>query len=857
MWFAQDPGGTHTQIYIEDRGMRTKPLCSIVIGTFIALAGCAGTQPLPERKPDTTTSGPQVLPRLSTYLQTVLVQGQLPPHLQEDETLIRGLQHSEFGTRADYQAWITDFRAYNRRLEKLQGYEPIPILRAWKDEPLDIPWRVNAWIRDMTDTPADVPGCLQQVRRLLEARTGRRFPDPATPGAEPDPTAGAMDRFTAAFLAAATAVDQTALGRITPDHRRLLRFVVPWICRTNGRFQAKSKGAPPYGFHWRFQPPDPFKPNDLLTSKFGLFVPMELGSQTGVYHFLRALAGQPVRTNGIMQDHGSPAAHPEFEHELEPAGYATALQSLAQVLGPDTLRELLAELTARDDTAADPAAAASRNHVVLQEQTRYGLILVGGSGPNVYDATQAAVIIDLAGDDEYRFAEPQHGIGNWPVTVILDFAGNDLYQSNGVGGPAAGILGIGLLVDRQGDDRYCQGTSAGFQPRAQSAQTLLKTDPEGKRTQIVPPVTVFGSPGRARQPGATLNAGFAFGAGFLGIGCLIDEAGNDVYIGQKYVFGAAMWAGIGTLHDRAGDDLYVAGLASIGVGINAGIGLLHDRSGQDHYQCLGLHESGYSTGKEWDNGFDGAGIGYGSSWRAEARDDRPAARWQATFGGGIGIVRDRAGDDSYVAGSFSVASGYAGGAGCLLDDNGNDTYFVKRGPGGINHSGWSGNHSLGNGCHRGVGLLLDRNGNDRYSASNLGGGTAWDLGIGFLLDLGGDDLLTDLHGKDVGGNTGWGAAKALGVSFHWGGTDHYERHGFADAAAIAPGYPGKGGNFSFFLDIGPERDQYPKDWPDNGVRLSGIAQSPETDGVTFPAGIGLFVDGDWPFEPIRNAGPAE
>ena len=214
-----------------------------------------------------------------------------------------------------------------------------------------------------------------------------------------------------------------------------------------------------------------------------------------------------------------------------------------------------------------------------------------------------------------------------------------------------------------------------------------------------------------------------------------------------------------------------------------------------------------------------------------------------TLGGGVGLVCDADGNDSYIGSGFGVASGYAGGLGAVVDRAGDDTYFVKRGPGGSSTSGWSGNHALANGCHRGVGYLLDNAGNDRYSGSNLGGGTAWDLGLGYLLDLGGDDRLTDLYGQPGGGSTGWGAAKAFAVSFHSGGIDTYERGSFGDASAIADGYPGVGGNFSFFIDVGPEQDTYPQPGWNNTARLGGVAWTREADGKEYPQGIGLFLDG--------------
>ena len=102
--------------------------------------------------------------------------------------------------------------------------------------------------------------------------------------------------------------------------------------------------------------------------------------------------------------------------------------------------------------------------------------------------------------------------------------------------------------------------------------------------------------------------------------------------------------------------------------------------------------------------------------------------------------------------------------------------------------------------------------------------------------------MTDLHGKGAGGNAGWGAAKAFGVCFNDGGRDVYQRSTLGDASAIGDGYPGAGGNFSFFFDVGPEEDTYPAGYTNNTIRLGGV-HSVRIDGRDYPEGIGLFLDG--------------
>lgn len=791
---------------------------------------------------------------LSDVLKGVLEKGKLPSTVPTNEA--PGLGDSSNGVVADFKAWVTFYRDYITQNDTYNGVIPVPLLAQWRHDPLDIPWRVEQWERRIVDTPAGIEGALNSAINLVGAlpeETAASRPVKTAPAARQAPApqqeapaiplSPATARWVQQFAAASEIVDREALGAVTPESRRLMQFVVPWICSVGEPFTNKSKGAPGYCFNWYFEPSDPFGPGDTVTTLSKLPIPREFSSQdgarpyAGISSYLYQLAGQslPPSTNAVQ-----PSA---TYGTVNMAAMGKALEILRGMLVREKLESWKQALLKTPDIQTLVPGVDGTVKAVLDSP--YGRIVIGGPGWNVYRDVDAAVIIDLGGDDDYVFTKSEQQIGVFPVSMIVDYEGDDLYQVARVGGPGVGILGISVLLDLKGNDRYCQGLSPLFEPRKNTRDTLVEKDPEGVDTRIVPFVKVYGDPAKPDQPGVLLDAGFGFGAGFCGVGVLVDEEGDDLYLGQKYVFGAAMWRAVGLLQDGGGNDVYVTGLASIGVGINGAFGVLDDRGGNDHYQCLGLHESGYSAGQEWDNGYDGWGIGGGSSWRAENRGKEP----KPTMGGGIGLVHDGGGDDSYTGSSMGMAAGYAGGVGAIVDDGGNDTYFVKRGPAGDNRSGWSGNHALGNGCHRGIGYLLDRAGNDRYSASGLGGGSGWDLGIGYLMDLGGDDALIDLHGKNEGGNTGWAAACSLAVSFQKGGTDTYERTTYGDAANLGDGYPQTGGNFGFFIEVGPEKDVYPgkeggpRRYDNNTARADQSKPKKEADGKDYSQGIGLFVDG--------------
>jgi hypothetical protein len=771
------------------------------------------------------------LTALSQRLTAILLQARLDG-LTLDAAKRDALLQPDYGVMADYRAWIDNVRDYSAKVAVFQSYRDLAAVAELTGDPINVPWRLDTWARGVTALPrkAGNPG-LEQAASAWGVVAGPK----AVARVKAASGAMTLQKMSAALTAAARTIDAEALGAVTAEERALLRAVIPWVCRSGEPFFHKSKGSPYYGMEMQFAPNFPIKAGDAAT------IPAKLHSVTGLARYLHALAGQPVTDpTPFLKETGE---HPRFTGRVDDAAMGKALAGLRAVLSPAAL--------GRVQTALEQHAALGlkinlmhpgvTGQIVAMEDTPYGAVIVGGAGVNSYTDVDALAIFDLGGDDDYLYTKPEASIGVRGLQVIVDYAGDDLYRTQGVGGPGAGLLGIGILIDLAGNDRYCQGLSPLFQPRAQTRATLVAPDPEGVQTNLVPFTTLYGNPRKPEEKGVMLDAGFAFGAGFLGIGVLVDAAGDDLYLGQKFAFGCGFWHGAGVLHDGAGQDVYASGLASLGAGINGAMGLLDDRAGDDHYQCLGTFESAYSAGQDWDNGYMSSGTGFGSSWRAEMRGDAPPRK--PTLGGGIGLVHDASGNDSYIGSSFGVAAAYAGGVGAIIDEVGNDTYFVKRGPNGDNRSGWSGNHALGNGCHRGVGYLLDRAGNDRYSASGLGGGTAWDIASGFLLDLGGDDAMTDLHGKGLRGNTGWGAAKGFAVSCHVGGADKYERGTFGDAASIGDGYPGLGGNFSFFFDFGPETDDYPKPLDNNTGVPGAVSVKKEGDGKEYPQGIGVFVDG--------------
>ncbi|MBX3369781.1 MAG: hypothetical protein KF793_05260 [Nitrospira sp.] len=351
--------------------------------------------------------------------------------------------------------------------------------------------------------------------------------------------------------------------------------------------------------------------------------------------------------------------------------------------------------------------------LLLVQQTSYGLLVIGGHGPNTYDLDKgAALIIDLGGNDTYRGligASPNSDLGN---SVVIDLSGNDLYQPAALG-LATGRAGIGIVIDHSGDDTYKLSPGSG-------------------------------------------------GVGFAGLGILYDGEGQDVYEGSRFTQGAA-FGGLGLLVDRAGDDRYTSFGYALGFGGPLGVGALIDVSGNDSYECGGKYPSAYNEAdaphaRPQDPAFqyDCFGLGTGAGLRIYSK--QPAQRAQS-LAGGWGLLVDLAGRDRYRSANFSQGHGYFFGLGVKLDLAGDDEHQAAR-------------YGIGTAAHFGVGLSLDYQGKDRYGSKGpfYNGGTAWDGSVALAVDGGPDSDLYDLPAS-----TGLGMADlgGWGLFIEEGGADQY------------------------------------------------------------------------------------
>ena len=248
------------------------------------------------------------------------------------------------------------------------------------------------------------------------------------------------------------------------------------------------------------------------------------------------------------------------------------------------------------------------------------------------------------------------------------------------------VAAVGVLLDLAGDDRYGDLVEPGF------------PDDQCTRDRLVRRIATQG-------------------VGFAGVGLLHDAAGRDSYTGKTLTQGAGHLGGIGVLRDEGGgDDRYLALRSAQGIGLLGGLGLLLDDGGDDDHDFYlprpldpqAPPQADGSGGVNDDTGL-GSEAGLGQHRDEEGRlDGEPGgscdgiARSVQGVGllGGIGLLVDRSGDDSYraapraeqefvrpldgpVAVHFvhgSQGSGLFGGIGGLWDDAGSDRYLEGHRP---------------------------------------------------------------------------------------------------------------------------------------------------------------------------------
>lgn len=431
---------------------------------------------------------------------------------------------------------------------------------------------------------------------------------------------------------------------------------------------------------------------------------------------LRNVKAEHLRDVFSMRDfHGHSSDGQAYPYQVddvakdldEPSLYYAAQKAVQAA--HDAGRELKTLVAANPDAFKD---------VSVKIPTPIGMVLLSGTGDDQHDATDAAIVIDLGGNDTYG-----GGVGattlDVPISIAIDLAGNDIYKTEGEksSSQGAGIFGAGVLLDLAGDDTY-----------------------------------------EARKG--------AQGFGLFGLGLLADYAGNDKYT-LGYSGQGAGYFGIGLHLDATGDDMFYLLGDGQGFGGTGGVGVLANVTGNDTYTAEPDSAKAGRPDYHSENKITvSQAQGCGAGMRADGSHGH-------AWAGGLGALIDIAGNDKYESGNWSIGTGYWFGTGILYDGDGDDTYtsvYFTQASGAhfaigvIIDEGGNDKHVLretsGAGLAFGwdftVALLIAKGGDDRYEANRISIGNAQIRSNALLIDIGGND--TYVLGKN---GAGFGEASFL------------------------------------------------------------------------------------------------
>ena len=335
--------------------------------------------------------------------------------------------------------------------------------------------------------------------------------------------------------------------------------------------------------------------------------------------------------------------------------------------------------------------------------------------------------------------------------VIYDLGGDDLYFNN-QGASVPGIIPTSVFVDFSGNDAY------------ESTDTLSQG---GGNLGVGILVDLAGND---QYIGIRNVQGAAFG----GLGILIDQSGSDIYRAMAMAQGVSFF-GAGILVDKAGNDRYEAHRNAQAVGFVKGVGILSDLEGDDSYYCKGSKQTAYKTRGHFQGWCQGMGFGI-----------RPYAS------GGTGVLYDQAGRDRFEAGTFAQGGGYYYALGIFANDgNDNDLYIGTR-------------YAQGFGVHQALGAFIEAGGNDVYrTRMAVAQGLAWDEALGLFIDEAGND------------NYNGGSSFSLGAAAHNSICMFLDRSGddkyISPRTALATNNSYHGGtSLTVFIDEGKGRDTYVK-----------------------------------------------
>ena len=369
-------------------------------------------------------------------------------------------------------------------------------------------------------------------------------------------------------------------------------------------------------------------------------------------------------------------------------------------------------------------------------ETPLGVAIISGS-QNDYYTRDAFLVIDIGGDDLYANSAGGASPSGKGVSVCIDLEGDDVYSSGEDFVQGAACLGVGILADMGGSDKY-------------------------------------------------LADSYAQGCGFLGTGILFDTEGNDRRAAEIMCQGAGYF-GFGIHIDGSGSDNYVASAYAQGCGRMLGVGICCDIEGNDKYFAGGR----YRDTSRHANTYMSQSQGYGEGFFLRKIEQGRTTRIHRLYPGGIGILYDRSGNDSYRGQVFCQGMGYFYAMGICMDIEGNDSY----------EGYW---YSQGASAHFAVGACFDFSGDDTYRTPHQALGNGRDFSQALFFDGGGNDRY-NADERSIGSGD---LRNGFGIFVDLSGSDSYSGKtkclGFGTPNVNPPEYVSLG----LFLDLGGGKDEY-------------------------------------------------
>jgi hypothetical protein len=217
------------------------------------------------------------------------------------------------------------------------------------------------------------------------------------------------------------------------------------------------------------------------------------------------------------------------------------------------------------------------------------------------------VLYDAGGDDVYEAEIGAQGSAIFGIGALIDRAGHDTYSSFTVSQGFGGALGAGALLDLDGDDVYTVdvgdptlgGHPLYFSPQlpGMGNSSMSQGAAQGRRPQDDSDVShmaggiglLYDRQGNDRYTGSV----FAQGVGYWqGLGMLIEGGGDDRYDALWYIQGSTAHFALSIFLEQGGDDQYNVTFPPVATSIGVGhdfSGSVHlDEGGNDHYVAPGL-----------------------------------------------------------------------------------------------------------------------------------------------------------------------------------------------------------------------------------------------------------------------------